>query len=205
MCAYARVLLIVLAVTTVPVAEAACIAEHGTAEARAGTPRLADRCNAPEPPDGRVTAQQLDAIMQWIAERFELPKSIERPAIVLEDPAALTRMRNGGFVTGPASQNATGVEYRSDRGEVLAVYDDARRTIHLSDHWTGETEAELSVLVHEMVHHLQNIAGMKYNCAGDREKLAYQAQSAWLRQFGKSLESEFGLDGFSVIVHSNCL
>jgi hypothetical protein len=56
-----------------------------------------------------------------------------------------------------------------------------------------------------MVHHLQNMAGLKYNCAGEREKVAYQVQAAWLRQFDKSLESEFGLDGLSIIVHSNCL
>jgi hypothetical protein len=112
-------------------------------------------------------------------------------------------MRQGGF----ASQGdlRPRIERQPGQGDILALYDDAKRTIFLPDDWTGATDAGLSVLVHELVHHLQNVAGLKYNCAGDREKLAYQAQSAWLRQSGKSLESEFALDGLSLIVHSNCL
>jgi hypothetical protein len=96
-------------------------------------------------------------------------------------------------------------EATSRRNDVLAVYSDTKRTIYLSEHWSGADEAELSVLVHEVVHHLQNAAGLKYNCPGDRERTAYQAQAAWLRQFDKSLESEFGLDGLSILVHSNCM
>lgn len=193
---YARVLLIVLTIfTALPAARAACVMQDGSP--------AAGRCNAPEPPDGRVTAQQLDEIMQWITERFELPRSAERPAIVFEAPADLARVRHRGFVTHSSSQNAPGAE--QGRGEVLAVYNDDKRIIHLPDGWTGTTEAGLSVLVHEMVHHLQNMAGLKYNCPNEREKLAYQAQSAWLRQSGKSLESEFALDGLSLIVHSNCM
>ena len=44
------------------------------------------------------------------------------------------------------------------RAETVAVYDDATRTIYLAEGWSGATRAELSVLVHEMVHHLQSRA-----------------------------------------------
>lgn len=203
MYAYPRALLIVLTMTGMPAAEAACVL-NGDAAA-AGSPSVLDRCNAPEPSDGRVLARQLDEIMRWIAERFDLPQAAERPAIVFEAPADLDRMRNGGFLNRPASQRAPNAEHRSAQGNVLALYNDVRRTIHLSEHWSGEIDEDMSVLVHEMVHHLQNMAGLRYGCAGERERLAYRAQAAWLRQFGKSLESEFGLDGLSVIVHSNCM
>ena len=53
--------------------------------------------------------------------------------------------------------------------EVVAVYHDATRTIFLSDAWTGASPADLSVLVHEMVHHLQNLAGLRYECPAARE------------------------------------
>ena len=43
--------------------------------------------------------------------------------------------------------------------EVVAEYDNSTKTIFLSDTWKGETAAELSVLVHEMVHHLQRRRG----------------------------------------------
>jgi hypothetical protein len=194
------VLLIVLSLTGPPLADpAACVVPES-----ALPPRPADRCNAPPAADHVVTSDQLDAIMEWLAERFELPISTERPVIVFENPADLARMRNGGFVTHGDTQGRGDAEQRSTGGDILALYNDARRTIHLSEGWNGTTDAGMSVLVHEMVHHLQNIAGLKYNCAGEREKLAYQAQAAWLRQFGKSLESEFEIDGLSLIVKSNC-
>jgi hypothetical protein len=200
MLVYARILLIMVAMTGVPAAQATCVVS-GAAHA----PPVADRCNAPEPPDARVTAQQLDEIMRWIAERFDLPRSAERPAIVFESPADLTRTRNGGFLAHPSTRNAPNAEHRSVRGGVLALYNDARRVIHLSEDWTGANDADMSVLVHEMVHHLQNIAGVKYFCAGEREQIAYQAQSAWLRQFDKSLDSEFGLDALTLLVRSRCM
>jgi len=56
-----------------------------------------------------------------------------------------------------------------------------------------------------MVHHFQNVAGLKYACAGEREKLAYDAQERWLGLFGKSLESEFRIDPFSRLVKTRCL
>jgi hypothetical protein len=143
--------------------------------------------------------------MRWLSERFDLPKSAERPAIVFESPADLARKRNGGFTTHRDTQRQPEARQESAEGDILALYSDARRTIYLSEDWTGTTDAEMSVLVHEMVHHLQNIAGLKYNCASEREKLAYQAQSAWLRQSDKSLESEFDIDGMTLIVRSNCM
>lgn len=206
MSAFARVLLIVLTMAGMPAAKAACIVGDSPKDSPADPPAHAGRCNAPEPLDGRVTTEQLDAIMKWITQRFELlPPSADLPAIVFESPAGLSRMRHGGFVPHPSNQSAPNAPHRSGRGDILAVYNDARRTIYLSDEWTGKTDADLSVLVHEMVHHLQNVAGLRYSCAGEREHIAYRAQSAWLLQSGKSLQSEFQLDGFSLMMHSSCL
>jgi hypothetical protein len=42
--------------------------------------------------------------------------------------------------------------------DTVAIYVDPERTIYLSNEWTGSGIAYLSVLVHEMVHHLQNLA-----------------------------------------------
>ena len=61
------------------------------------------------------------------------------------------------------------------------------------------------MLVHEMVHHIQNRAKLKYACPEQREKLAYEAQERWLARFGPSLESEFELDPFTRLLHVNCM
>jgi hypothetical protein len=89
--------------------------------------------------------------------------------------------------------------------EVVAVYDDKTRTIYLPESWTGETIAEQSVLVHEMVHHLQNLAGQKFACAGEREKPAYFAQDQFLKLHGLDLEKEFDVDMFTIIAISACM
>src|SRR5262245_48393551 len=75
----------------------------------------------------------------------------------------------------------------------------------LPERWTGTTAAELSVLVHEMVHHVQNVGGLKYQCPQEREKLAYMAQDRWLGLFGHNLEADFELDAFSLLVKTRCL
>ena len=90
------------------------------------------------------------------------------------------------------------------RRDVVALYDDQTKTIYLSDKWTGRTPAELSVLVHEMVHHLQNEAGTTYECPAEREKLAYEVQDKWLGLFGRNLEGEFEINGLALLISTSC-
>ena len=52
----------------------------------------------------------------------------------------------------------------------------------------------MSVLVHEMVHHIESQGNLKYKCPQALEKLAYAAQARWLAGFGLTLESEFAVD-----------
>ena len=87
---------------------------------------------------------------------------------------------------------------------VVALYDDAGRTILLPEGWTGATPAELSVLAHEMVHHLQNLSGRRYACGAEREAEAYDAQGRWLALFGETLEGAFELNPLTLMVLSRC-
>ena len=88
---------------------------------------------------------------------------------------------------------------------IIAVYNDQTKTIYLNETWTGATATELSILVHEMVHHMQNLGGLKYECPGAREKLAYIAQDEWLKRSGLDLQQAFDLDMFTVLVKSACM
>ena len=89
--------------------------------------------------------------------------------------------------------------------KVEAFYDDATRTIYLPKGWSGRSPAELSVLVHEMVHHVQNVAGLTYACREEREKIAYAAQRQWLALFGRDLMREFKIDPLTLLVRTNCM
>jgi len=133
----------------------------------------------------------LDTIMLWLAANFDLPAAAQGPALVRVAEADLVAMRYGPEASVPP-------------GFVVAVYDDTARTIYLSEGWTGRTPADLSVLVHEMVHHLQAAADMRFACPAAREVLAYEAQDAWLGLFGESLESAFGIDPASRLVGTVC-
>jgi hypothetical protein len=70
--------------------------------------------------------------------------------------------------------------------------------------WTGKTPAELSILVHEMVHHLQNVGQLQFACPEEREELAYKAQDQWLGLFGHDLLHDFDMDAFTIAVKSKC-
>ena len=87
---------------------------------------------------------------------------------------------------------------------VVAMYNDRTQTIYLPEGWTSGSPADQSILVHEMVHHLQLQAQLKYGCPEEREKLAYEAQGKWLALFGRSLGEEFGLDPFTVLAKTLC-
>lgn len=139
----------------------------------------------------------LTAIVTWLSLNFALPAAAEHPRIVLGSPESMLAMRLG--------KEAAAATNAAAQAEIEALYDDATRTIYLRHGWTGSTPKELSVLVHEMVHHLQNLAGMTYECPEARERLAYEAQARWLELFGRDLMEEFELDPMTVLVRTRCM
>jgi hypothetical protein len=96
-------------------------------------------------------------------------------------------------------------ELDKDQRQVVAFYNTKSKTIVLADDWIGTSLADQSILVHEMVHHLQNLGKLKFDCPSAREKLAYQAQDKWLGRFGMNLENEFDVDMFTVLISSACM
>lgn len=89
--------------------------------------------------------------------------------------------------------------------QVHAVYDDRSRTIYLPEGWPADSPADVSILVHELVHHLQNVGGLTYACLQARERPTYQAQARWLDLFGATLANEFGIDATTVLVRTTCV
>jgi hypothetical protein len=148
----------------------------------------------------------LAAIEAWLAFQFDLPSADHHPRIELVPPAKIAALRYRGLFSNPRIEGApNGDAAAAPRSDVVAIYSDATQTIYLPEGWTGTTAAELSVLVHEMVHHVQNVGGLKYQCPQECEKLAYMAQDRWLGLFGHNLEADFELDAFSLLVKTRCL
>jgi hypothetical protein len=132
----------------------------------------------------------LDTIALWLEINFDLPAAQKHPRLATLPAAELVEMRYGS-------------ESSVSPGEVVAVYDD-NGTIYFTEGWTGDSPAQLSVLVHEMVHHLQISADMRFACPGEREAVAYRAQEAWLELFGMNLETTFGIDPAMMLFATVC-
>jgi hypothetical protein len=148
----------------------------------------------------------LTAIAVWLSANYDLPAVFDQPRIERVPPIEMAALRHKGL---PASgRRGSAIEDQESSVEkmrdVVAVYNDRTRTIYLSDKWAGRTPAELSIVVHEMVHHLQNAAGITYECPAEREKLAYEAQAKWLGLFNRSLESEFQINGLAILISTSC-
>jgi hypothetical protein len=142
----------------------------------------------------------LTAIVVWLSANFGLPANFESPRIRFASPAELTFLLKRSVGSEAKNQIPT-AEASSD---IVSLYSNESKTIYLPDGWTGKTPAELSILVHEMVHHLQNVGELKFECPQAREELAYQAQDRWLHLFGRELEQEFELDEFSIVMKTRC-
>ena len=149
----------------------------------------------------------LTAIVIWISANYALPASLNHPRIERVASVEMAGLRYKGLLSALQRKTIALQDQESSfekRRDVVALYNDQTRTIYLSDKWAGATPAELSVLVHEMVHHLQNEAGISYECPAEREKLAYEAQDKWLNLFGRNLEQEFEINGLALLVSTSC-
>ena len=146
-------------------------------------------------------------LMTWLSANFGLAAIHEHPRIEIATPAKMAEVRYGRLA-GTQTDRVAAEAGRSAPPEVghdvFAIYDDLSRTIYLPENWSGNTPAEVSLLVHELVHHLQNLGGLKFDCVAAREKIAYRAQAGWLELFGKNLADEFDLDPMTLLVRTNC-
>jgi len=150
----------------------------------------------------------LTAVVLWLSANFELPAYYVHPKVEFARPIEIAFLRYEAF-TAEAQQrvialNEANTKAVSGNREVVSVYDARRKRILLPEGWEGRTPAELSVVVHEMVHHLQDAANLKYECPAQRETLAYAAQEKWLELFGLTLRSEFQIDAFTLKVSTSC-
>ncbi|MEX0589978.1 MAG: DUF6647 family protein, partial [Xanthobacteraceae bacterium] len=106
----------------------------------------------------------LTVLVTWLSINFGLPANYDHPQVETVTSARMAAVRYRGLASDRAPNVAAeaGRSAPADVGQdVYALYVDTRRIIYLHEGWTGTTPAEVSVLVHELVHHLQNAAGMK--------------------------------------------
>lgn len=142
----------------------------------------------------------LTVFATWLSLTSALPANYETPKVELVSASEMLARRYS--FEAASNHGPVAIDTHHD---VHAVYDDRNKTIYLLEGWSAESPADVSVLLHEMVHHLQNVGGLEYDCPEARERPAYEAQARWLELVGKSLAEEFELDAMTLLVRTNCL
>ena len=128
----------------------------------------------------------LTALEAWVSSQFGLPAIHEHPSIEFASPAKIVSLRFAGLLSDPGEQVAPNDRASSAQHDTIAIYYDATRTIYLPEGWAGD------------------VLRLKYECPQEREKLAYIAQDRWLALSRHSLESDFHMDAFSLLVKTQC-
>lgn len=93
------------------------------------------------------------------------------PTIQLVPPGQLNKMY---FGKGSGSRSVT----------IRALYDKKADTIYLPSTWSADNLRDRSYLLHELVHHLQNLNKVEAACYNAYNIKAYQLQFEWLREHG---------------------
>jgi hypothetical protein len=150
-----------------------------------------DPYDSPPPVARSVPLEALvQSISVWVATELDLPMPSSMPRIVFSSPRRMVELRYG-------------MAAREDL-RVIALYHARTQRLFLDDSWTGATPVELSILVHEIVHHVEAQAGVQFYCYGHRERSAYALQERWLAQFGVDMLDAFDMTRAGVERSSSC-
>lgn len=121
---------------------------------------------AAPPPD--VLLQRVDELVRWISAHSGYPPALTAaPRFVFLPPEAIRH----GFA-------GSSMGYGSDTSAVRAVQSNG--TIYLPDTFTlGRDDF---MLLHELVHHLQDESGRTFECLAEREREAYRLQTRFVEE-----------------------
>lgn len=135
--------------------------------------------------EARDMAELVEHMEIWLDENTALPRRKAAPEIRLASAAMAARLA-------PLRAAATSSHTRG-------LYDPDAGTIWLVRPWDARDPRDVSVLLHELVHHRQAAHGHWY-CPGAQELPAYRAQEEWLNALG--LEPE--VNWIAVVLEAGC-
>ncbi len=131
-----------------------------------------------------ITGALREELHKWIDTATDLPRASSPAKIVFAQP------RN---IVAP-SELATLIG-RAPRG----LYDTAKGEITLILPWSARNPQDVSVLLHELVHHRQS--GRHFYCEAAKEHSAYKLQRDWLAERGLTLD----VNWIAVVLSSSCV
>ena len=129
----------------------------------------------------------LTALMLWLSANTPFQAHPELPKVVFLPIETMEQMFYGDN------------EYEPD--QLHGMYNKDIDTIYLPDDWNRNSAWDMGVLVHEMVHYLQEQNEMKFNCSNEMEKMAWPIQQFYLK---KVHDYDWDYDQLWFLVISNC-
>jgi hypothetical protein len=123
---------------------------------------------APVPPD--ALQRRVDELVRWIAANSDYPPALKRPPqFVFLAPEVIRH----GF-------SSSSLGYSVDTSTVRAAQ--IKGTIYLPN--TFALGRDDYMLLHELVHYLQDENGRQFQCLALREREAYALQTAFVKETG---------------------
>ena len=127
------------------------------------------------------------ALMLWIsaATGWAVP---EPPNIKYTDSGQELFMLSNECDTKPSQPICQ--TYNPEMSDILGLYNNETKTIYLSKAFWPASTRDQSILLHELVHHMQYSRNYKFYrglCKGLIEREAYDLQEKWLKKRGKTL------------------
>ena len=129
----------------------------------------------------------LTALMIWLGANTPFQTDHPLPTVIFLSQEKMEQMFYGDN------------EYEPD--SLHGMYNKEESTIILSDDWNRNDPWDLSVLVHEMVHYLQDQNNMVFPCNAEMEKMSWPIQQFYLK---KVHNFDWDYDGLWFLVISNC-
>jgi len=109
----------------------------------------------------------ITSLLIWIGANSDLTVNMDIP-MVLFLPQDQMEQRYFGDV--------------ENHGDLHAFYDMDKNTIILPDTWDRRRPWDLSVLLHEIVHYVQDHNSIQYNCTAEMEKESWPLQAKYLQE-----------------------
>lgn len=144
----------------------------------------------------KAEPNHMASVVRWISAASVLPSTVRFPEINIIPLETIASHRRS--LAGPGLQEESRGAVADGDGDILAFYDRNKATIYHGNNWTGDNPVEMSILVHEMVHHMEAMAEIRGYAESGGERLAYALQDRWLKAHGTDLKTAFGIDPFSV-------
>ncbi len=129
----------------------------------------------------------LTALMIWLGANTPFSTDFDLPNVVFLPQEQMEQMFYGDN------------EYEPD--QLHGMYNKDLDTIYLADDWDRRDAWDMGVLVHEMVHYLQDMNGMTFNCSQEMEKMAWPIQQFYLK---KKHNYDWDYDKLWFLMVSNC-